>query len=128
MAKNNGKGTELPKFPERGTFADAKALQKHYKKLSDAELLEWVQLEGLEFKPCTDSEPINRMRMAMAVLYYHFPKEQTGKKKTSKYKDYSLEQLVQMAVDNDVIFEPHDDERILRMRAIMALRAHKVIE
>lgn len=127
MAKKPN-NVEVAKFPEVGTFTTEKELQKHYKKLSDAELQEWVELEGLEYKPCPDSAPIHRMRLAMAILYKHFPKQPSAKKKTSKYKDYSLEQLVQLAVDNEVIFEPHDDERILRMRAIMALRAHKVIE
>jgi hypothetical protein len=33
-----------------------------------------------------------------------------------------------LAVNNDVVFEMTDDERILRMRAIMALRAAGKIE
>lgn len=118
---------EVPTFPEKGYFSEQKALQKHYKKLSDEQLREWIELEGLTYNP-SDSEPINRMRMCMAILYHHFPKEATGKKKTSKYAQYTLEQLVAMAVENDCVFEPTEDERIMRMRAIMALRAHKVIE
>jgi deoxyxylulose-5-phosphate synthase len=113
-------------FPEVGHFTEQKDLQKFYKHLSDAELLDWVTLEGLEFKPA-DSAPINRMRMAMAILYKNFPKEASAKKK-SKYSDYTLERLVELAIENDVVFETTDDERILRMRAIMALRASKVIE
>jgi hypothetical protein len=113
-------------YPELGHFTEQKDLQKFYKHLSDEQLLEWVELEGLEFKPA-DSQPINRMRMAMAVLYKHFPKQESAKKK-SKYADYSNEQLMDMAMANDVVFEICDDERILRMRAIMALRAAKVIE
>lgn len=118
---------EAPKFPEVGFFKDQKDLQKHYKKLSMDELQEWLDLEGLTYT-ATDSEPIQRMRMCMAILYKHFPKETTGKKKTSKYAAYTLEQLVQLAADNDCVFEVCDDEKILRMRAIMALRAHKVLE
>lgn len=114
-------------FPEVGVFTEQKDLQKFYKHLSDEQLLEWIELEGLEFKP-SDSQPINRMRMAMAVLYSHFPKTYTSSKKKSKYADYTNEMLLDMAIKNDVVFEVCDDERILRMRAIMALRAAKVIE
>ena len=113
-------------YPEVGTFEDKKDLQKFYKHLDDAQLLEWIELEGLEFTP-NDSEPINRMRMCMSVLYLHFPKAPTSKKK-SKYAEYSNESLIEMAIKHDVVFEMCDDERILRMRAIMALRAHNILE
>ena len=113
-------------YPEVGHFTEQKDLQKFYKHLDDTQLMEWIELEGLEFKP-SDSEPINRMRMAMAILYKHFPKKEATKKK-SKYADYTNEVLIQMLLDNDVPCEVTDDDRIMRMRAIMALRAHKVIE
>lgn len=119
LEDNNG-------YPEVGTFTDQKDLQKFYKHLSDEQLAEWVAVEGLEFKPA-DSQPINRMRMAMAVLYKHFPKQASAKKK-SKYSDYSNEQLIQMLLEHDVPCEVTEDERIMRMRAIMALRVHKIIE
>lgn len=119
LQENNG-------YPEVGTFEDKKDLQKFYKHLSDEQLAEWLEVEGLEYNPA-ESAPINRMRMAMAILYKHFPKAPTAKKK-SKYADYSLEDLVQMALDKGVAYEPCDDDKIHRMRAIMALRAHNVIE
>lgn len=119
LKDNNG-------YPEPGTFTEQKDLQKFYKHLSDEQLAEWVDIEGLEFKPA-ESQPINRMRMAMAVLYKHFPK-QTSAKKKSKYADYSDEQLIQMLLENDVPCEVTEDSRIMRMRAIMALRAHNIIE
>lgn len=109
-------------YPEKGTFEVREDLQKFYKHLTDEQLQEWVELEGLEYKPAPESQPINRMRMAMAVLYHHFPKA-PAKKKTSKYSKYSLEDLVQMAIDESVPVEPTEDERIMRMRVIMALRA-----
>ena len=112
-------------YPEVGQFADTKSLQKFYKQLSMENLKGWVELEGLTVKP-TDSEPIYRMRLAMAILYKHFPKE-TSSKPESPYKQYTLEQLVTMAIDNNVPVEATDDDRILRMRTIMALRAHKVL-
>lgn len=110
-------------YPEVGFFGDdgKKELQKFYKKLTNEQLEEWVELEGLEIKP-TDSEPIYRMRLCMAVLYLHYPKA-PAKKKESKYAKYTLEDLVQMAIDESVPVEPTEDERILRMRTIMALRA-----
>jgi len=108
-------------FPEHGHFEDKKDLQKFYKHLSDEQLAEWIEIEGLEFNP-SDSEAINRMRMCMAVLYHNFPKA-PSKKKESKYAKYSLEDLIGMAVEHEVVFEMTDDEKILRMRAIMALRA-----
>lgn len=109
-------------YPEVGHFGDDKrALQNFYRHLSNEQLEEWVELEGLEITP-TDSEPIYRMRLAMAILYLHYPKA-PSKKKQSKYAKYSLEDLVQMAVDKDVPVEPTEDDRIMRMRTIMALRA-----
>lgn len=113
IADNNG-------YPEVGHFTEKSDLQKFYKHCTDEQLAEWIEVEGLEFNPA-ESAPINRMRMAMAILYKNFPKAPSAKKQ-SKYADYSLEDLINMAVEKDVIFEMTDDERILRMRAIMALR------
>ena len=131
--KNTGKVNpvevvENQGYPEVGTFKEAKELQKFYKKLPTTTLEDWATLEGLEYKPCTDSEPIHRMRVAMAILYKHFPKEPSKAKKKSKYSDYTLEDLVNLAIENDVAFETTEDERILRMRAIMSLREAKVIQ
>ena len=119
LHENNG-------YPEVGTFEDKKDLQKFYKYLSDEQLAEWLEVDGLTFNP-SESPQINRMRMAMAILYSHFPKA-PAKKKESKYAKYSNEDLMALALDKDVVFEVCDDEKILRMRAIMALRAAKVIE
>lgn len=113
-------------FPEVGHFSDKKDLQKFYKFLSTEQLAEWVELEGLEYVP-NDSAPIHRMRLCMAVLYKHFPKAPAAKK-VSKYAQYSLEDLINMALENSVAFEPTEDERILRMRAIMALKAAGLVE
>lgn len=114
-------------YPEVGDFKERKDLQKFYKHLSVEQLEDWVEVEGLEITP-TDSEPIYRMRLAMAILYLHFPKAPAKTKKKSKYADYSTEDLVQMAIDKEVAFEVCEDQRILRMRAIMALRAAGHIE
>ena len=113
-------------YPEVGTFADEKALKKFYKQLTIEEVEYWATLEGLTFKACPEQPAIHRMRACMAILYKHFPKE-TAPKKESPYKSYTTESLVQMALDNEVAFEACEDERILRMRAIMALRANKVL-
>ena len=113
-------------YPEVGSVADEKSLQKFYKQLDTAQVEEWVALEGLTFKPCEEQPAIHRMRACMAILRKHFPVEVKAKKE-SPYKKYTTEDLVQMALDNSVAFEPAEDERILRMRAIMALRANKVI-
>ena len=116
------KFVEKDGYPEVGHFKDQKDLQKFYKHLTDEQLHEWVvNVEGLEYNK-SDSQPINRMRMAMAILYLHYPKA-PAKKKQSKYSKYSLEDLVSMAVEKEVPVEPTDDERIMRMRTIMALRA-----
>jgi hypothetical protein len=119
VTKNNG-------YPEVGSFAEQKDLQKFYKQLDMEQLQEWIDAEGLEYKPC-DNEMILRMRMAMAILYKHFPKE-TPAKKDSPYKKYSTEELIQMCLDNSVAVEVTEDMRIMRMRAIMSLSASKVIE
>lgn len=114
-------------FPKVGSFADKKTLQKFYKQL-DTEILEaWAESEKAEYKPYPENEAIHRMRVAMAILYIHFPKE-TKAKPESPYKKYTTEQLVDMALKHDVAIETTDDMRILRMRLIMGLRANKVIE
>lgn len=117
------KGNGIPKV---GSFEDKKALQKFYKQLPTETLEEWAKQENVTFNPCTDNEAIHRMRVAMAILYLHFPKE-TKEKKESPYKKYTTEQLVEMALEHDVAIEETDDMRILRMRLIMGLRANKVI-
>jgi len=113
-------------IPEVGTFADDKSLKKFYKQLDQAQIDSWVTLEGLTFKACLDQPAIHRMRACMTILYLHFPKEVKAKKE-SPYKQYTTEALVQLAIDKDIVFEACEDERILRMRAIMALRASKAI-
>ncbi len=113
-------------YPEADVFTEKKDLQKFYKHLSDEQLQEWLELEGLEYTP-NDSAPINRMRQCMAILYSRFPKQAPAKKQ-SKYAQYTMDDLFKLALDHDVVFEDTDDERILRMRAIMALRASKVID
>jgi len=108
-------------FPEVGHFTDPKDLKKFYRKLTNAQLLEWIELEGLTYKP-SNHEAINRMRMAMAILYKHFPKPEAKGKKNSKYADLTTEQLIEMASEAEVEYKDSDDLRILRMRVIMALR------
>ena len=114
-------------YPEVGVFTDKKDLQKFYKQLDTDMLEDWCEVEGLTYKECPDNDSIHRMRVAMAILYKHFPK-QTKAKATSKYAMYTLEDLVNMAVDNGVAVEETDDERILRMRLIMNLRANGIID
>jgi hypothetical protein len=121
IAENNG-------YPEVGTFEDKKVLQKFYKQLDTDILEDWCSIEGLEYKPCPDSEQIHRMRVAMAILYHHFPKVSKSTKKESKYKKYTTEELLQLAIDNEVPVEETGSEPIMRMRTIMALRAAKVLE
>lgn len=113
-------------IPEVGFFSEKADLQKFYKQCTTEQLEEWVSVEGLEYV-ANESAPINRMRLCMAILYSHFPKQSAPKKK-SKYADYTLSMLLDMAIDKDVVFEMTEDERILRMRAIMALRVAGHIE
>lgn len=112
-------------YPEVGSL-DQDTLKKFYKHCTTEQLDEWLALEGLTYTP-VESAPINRMRQCMAILYKHYPKAPAAKKK-AKYADYTLEQLLDMAIQNEVAFEDTDDERILRMRAIVALRVAKIIE
>jgi len=126
MAKNT-KNKNVVTYPEKGTFAEQKDLKKHIKGLTDEQLQEWTGLEGLEFKP-SEHASINRMRMAMAINELHFPSEPKAKKADSPYKKYTTEQLIEMAVDNNIPVEPTDDMKIMRMRTIMMLRAHGLVE
>jgi hypothetical protein len=120
VTENNG-------YPEVGQFDEQKTLQKFYKQLTVEQLEEWAKLEGAEYKSCPEQPAIHRMRVAMAILYKHYPKE-TATKKESKYAKLTLEDLLAMAIENEVAVEPTEDERIMRMRTIMALRQAKVIE
>ena len=106
-------------YPAVGSFSEHKALKKAIKKLSDVQLIEWATLSGLTWKP-SEHEAINRMRVAMAINELHFPKERKASK--SKYSGYTTEQLVAMASEANVEYKPTEDTKILRMRAIMALR------
>lgn len=133
MAKITGKvdaiaWVEEHGYPEVGVFDDKKVLQRFYKQLPTAVLEDWGTLEGLTWKPCPEHESIHRMRVAQEILYKHFPKAPSKGKAKSKYADYTTEQLIDMAASKDVPVEVTDDMRILRMRTIMALRAHGVIE
>jgi len=121
MAKRNA-GKAVAQYPEKGTFTEQKALKKHIKGLTDAQLVEWAELEGLTWKPCED-RMINRMRIAMAINEYHFPSPPKAPKAKSKYAEYTTEQLIGMAVEHSVPVEVTDDMKIMRMRTIMALRA-----
>lgn len=117
-------------YPEVGDFKDEKAMKKYIKGLSDASLAEWCNLEGVEWKH-NDHESINRMRMAMAIKALHFPTATAskGKKSKSKYASYSTEDLVQMALDNDIeVPDDKGDMRICRMYTIMALRKAGLID
>lgn len=110
-------------YPEVGHFEDSADLKKFYKHCTDAQLIEWIGVEGLEDEvKHTDSEQILRMRRCMAILYKHFPKAPSKAKKESPYKKYSLEDLLDMVVEHEVEMEPTDDLKIMRMRAIMALK------
>ena len=102
------------------SFADQKSLKKYIKKQSDQYLIDWGNSLELTWKD-SDHKAILRMRVAMAINEKFYPKEKKVSKK-SKYAEYTTEQLVQMAVDNNVEYKPTEDTRILRMRAIMALR------
>lgn len=113
-------------YPVVGTYKISKELKKAYKQLSDAEVLAWVQHEKLTFTP-NENAAINRMRMCMALLYLHFPKEAPKPKAVSKYAAYTTESLIALAAEKSVPVEVCDNERIMRMRTIQALRAHGLI-
>lgn len=114
-------------YPGVDTFENDKCLKKFYKQLPTSVLEDWSRTLGATYKPCEDNESIHRMRVAMSILYTFYPKETKAKPK-SKYADYTLEQLVDLALENDVAVEDTTDMRIMRMRLIMGLRANKVIE
>lgn len=111
-------------YPEVGAFADKKAMKKYVKKLSDAQIFDWLDLEGVLFTPC-DHESINRMRAVMAMTAKHFPTTApVGTKSKSKYADMSDDQLIKLAADKKVVVkDAKGDARIRRMYTIMALKA-----
>ena len=117
-------------YPEVGTFDTEKAIKKYIKGLSNDELAEWVELEGVTYT-ANDHESINRMRQAMAIKALHFPqlaKTSGSTKKKAKYADYTTEALVEMAIENDIeVRDDKGDMRILRMYTIMALKTAGLI-
>jgi hypothetical protein len=110
-----------PKYPEVGSV-DAKALKKVCKNLTDAEVAEYAALYNLVVKDY-GHDSINRMRQIMAITGLHFPSTIKAAKPKSVYAHLTLENLLGQIVDGGVFVEVTDDERIMRMRAIMALRA-----
>lgn len=133
VKKTKGKAVKIDptkpvEFPERGSYTDPKDLKKFYKQLTDAQLDEWLELEGLVYKE-SGNVPIDRMRKCMAIMDAHFPKEPGKGKKKSKYADFTTEQLVEMCMENDVeIKDAKGDMRILRMYTIMALKEAGILE
>ncbi|QPX71572.1 hypothetical protein [Bacillus phage SP8] len=122
-------GEEI-EYPEVGDFEDEKAIKKYIKGLTDEQLQAWCELEGAEWVE-NEHRNINRMRMAMAIKAVHFPElaKKPSSKKKSKYAEYTTEELVEMALENNV--EVRDDkgnERILRMYTIIALREAGLLE
>lgn len=125
-------GAKLPEdtdieYPEIGSVAvkDEKAFKKYVKKLSDAQVFDWCELEGATWKRCLDQPPIDRMRAVMALKAKHFPHTapKASSKSKSKYAVYTTEQLVALALEHDItVRDDKGDERILRMYTIMALR------
>lgn len=115
-------------YPRVGTFKERKDLQAYYKNLSVEQLEEWVLMEGMNVT-YTESQPIYRMRLAMSILFLHFPKKpSTPKKKAGKYSKYSTEELVKLASEHKLeIKDSKGDSRIQRMYCIMALRKEGVI-
>jgi len=111
-------------YPEVGSYKVDKDLKKVYKKLSDAQLDEWLDLEGWasEYTP-TESPQINRMRKCMVILYHHFPKAPAKSKKNAGWKQFTLEDLLMIASERSAEYEFSDHEAILRMRVIMAIKA-----
>jgi hypothetical protein len=110
------------KYPEVGTV-DAKALKKVCKALSDAEIAEWVHLYDLQVKEY-GHDSINRMRRIMAITGLHFPGTVKPAKAKSKYAEYTDLQLIEWAIAESVPVLLTDDTKIMRMRVIMALKAH----
>lgn len=111
-------------FPEVGDFEDVNSMKKYIKGLTTEQLQAWCELEGAEWV-ANEHPSINRMRMAVAIKSVHFPETapKKGTKKKSKYAEYTTEELVQMALDNDVhVRDDKGNERILRMYTIVALR------
>ncbi|AGR46888.1 hypothetical protein JL_5 [Bacillus phage JL] len=108
-------------YPEVGHFESVEDIKKFYKRLSMEQITEWADIEGLEWKT-NDNPGINRMRACMAISNHHFPKK-SGSKKKAKYGHLTTEELLEMAIDNDIeVRDGKGNENILRMYTIMALK------
>ena len=116
--------TEDIEYPEVGGFKDEKAMAKFIRKITDAQVYEWAELEGITWKT-NPHEAINRMRAVMALKARHFPVAGAGKstKSKSKYADMTTEYLVALASEKGVVVkDAKGDAKIQRMYTIMALK------
>lgn len=120
-------------YPAVGVFAPnddgKKALKKFYSYVPDEFLDLWVETAQLTYKPCENAQ-IARMRKCMAIMELHYPSapKAGGASGKGKYSDLATEWLVAQAVEHNVPVEVCEDDRILRMRVIMALRAAGKLE
>lgn len=121
-------------YPEVGAYQEEglDALKKFISRLSTEQLVEWAGIEGtLDKVKEIDNPSIYRMRVAMSITGLHFPKQSGSSKPKSKspYAKYTTEELMEMALDNDVeVRDGKGDMRIQRMYCIVALRNAGVIE
>lgn len=108
------------KYPEVGMFTSAEQLKAYYKTLSDTQLNEWMVQTGVAHHP-SESAPINRMRMLMAISSHFFPTNVV--KAVPLYREESIEALVALMGSKGVQVPTVQNEALFRMKAIVALRA-----
>lgn len=126
-------GTEVT-YPEVGAYKEEgiDALKKFISRLSTEQLVEWAEVEGtLDSVKEIDNPSIYRMRVAMSLTGLHFPKASGSSKpkSKSKYAKYTTEELMEMAIDNDVeVKDGKGDMRIQRMYTVMALRNAGILD
>lgn len=78
---------------------------------------------GIDTQDGIANEPIRRMRLLMGLKAFYYPNEKTPVKAASEWKKIALEDLVALAADKKVEYKGSDDDKIQRMRVIVALKA-----
>lgn len=95
-------------------------------KFSTEDLISTAEVLGTDTYINISNKGIRRMRIIMALKDHYFPKPPKAPSQPSAFKDLSVEQLQQIAKDNNIEYKPCDNTGILKMRIIMALKDAEV--
>lgn len=108
-------------------FTDEQELKGYIKHTSLEELEHWANLLDVTWVQ-SDNEPINRMRIAMAIKKHYFPiKDSKDKKGKKNYSQYSNEDLKKLIKSHKIPHRSFADKSKDREAMVKKLKAAGVI-